>query len=160
ASPSAHPERSPARQRRAESKGALRLRARRARPSLRVSGSDDMLRLVRRAALCAVLALPLAAGRAVADGAVAGLARVPANGELRWGADAQGGARYVFQDPMEPNHLIGFEVDLADALAARLGVRARPIQGPWDRLLELVGRGDFDVALNGIEVAEEKKRVC
>ncbi len=32
--------------------------------------------------------------------------------------------------------------------------------GPWDSLLELLARGDFDVALNGIEVAEEKKRVC
>ena len=89
-----------------------------------------------------------------------GLAAVKARGELRWGADAQGGAPYVFQDPMEPNRLIGFEVDLAEALAAKLGVRARPVLGPWDSLLELLARGDFDVALNGIEVAEEKKRVC
>ncbi|MSP59817.1 MAG: transporter substrate-binding domain-containing protein [Myxococcales bacterium] len=61
---------------------------------------------------------------------------------------------------MDPNHLIGFEVDLAAALAARLGVRARPIQGQWESLLALLGRGDFDVALNGIEVADEKQRVC
>jgi polar amino acid transport system substrate-binding protein len=85
---------------------------------------------------------------------------VKARGELLWGADAQGGAPYVFQDPMEPNRLIGFEVDLAEALARKLGVRARPVLGPWDTLLELLARGDFDVALNGIEVAEEKKRVC
>ena len=88
------------------------------------------------------------------------LARVRAAGELRWGADAQGGAPYVFQDPMDPNHLIGFEVDLADALAHELGVRARPIQAQWELLLELLGRGDFDVALNGIEAAPEKERVC
>ena len=89
-----------------------------------------------------------------------GLERVHASGELRWGADTQGGAPYVFQDPMNPNHLIGFEVDLAAALAAELGVRARPVQGQWDLLLDLLARGDFDVALNGIEVAEEKQRVC
>jgi polar amino acid transport system substrate-binding protein len=83
-----------------------------------------------------------------------------ADGELRWGSDAQGGAPYVFQDPMDPNHTIGFEVDVADALAARLGLRAHPVQGQWEELLELLGRGDFDVALNGIEVADEKKRVC
>jgi polar amino acid transport system substrate-binding protein len=80
--------------------------------------------------------------------------------ELLWGGDAQGGAPYIFQDPTDPNHLIGFEVDLADALGKRLGRRARPVQGPWDKLLELLDRGDFDVALNGIEVAEEKKRVA
>ncbi len=92
--------------------------------------------------------------------AAGSLESVRESGELRWGADAQGGAPYVFQDPMNPNHLIGFEVDLADALAKRLGVRARPVQGQWDKLLELLDRGDFDVALNGIEVAEEKRRVA
>src|SRR5262249_13563240 len=87
-------------------------------------------------------------------------AAVRAKGELRWGADSQGGAPYVFQDPSEPNRLIGFEVDLADAIAQRIGVRARPVQGPWDKLIELLARGDFDVALNGIELTEEKPRVC
>lgn len=80
--------------------------------------------------------------------------------ELRWGADAQGGAPYVFQDPTDPNHLIGFEVELAGLIAKKLGMQARPIQGPWDKLLELLERGDFDIALNGIEVADEKKRVA
>jgi polar amino acid transport system substrate-binding protein len=80
--------------------------------------------------------------------------------ELRWGNDSQGGAPYVFQDPMDPNHLVGFEVDLASALAAKLDMRARPIQGQWENLIELLNRGDFDVALNGIEYAEEKRRVC
>lgn len=78
---------------------------------------------------------------------------------LTWGADAQGGAPYVFQDPMDPNRLVGFEVELASLIAQRLGRQARPVQGPWDRLLELLARGDFDLALNGIEVAEEKRRI-
>jgi len=109
------------------------------------------------------LFLPLLAAPAhAADTAprASALAHIQARGELRWGNDAQGGAPYVFQDPTEPNHLIGFEVDLAAALAQRLGVRARPMQGQWDSLLELLARGDFDIALNGIEVTEEKKRVC
>ncbi|MBL8950968.1 MAG: ABC transporter permease subunit [Myxococcaceae bacterium] len=79
---------------------------------------------------------------------------------LKWGADAQGGAPYVFQDPMDPNHLIGFEVELAGELAKRMGMEPHPVHGAWDKLLELLARGDFDVAINGIEVAEEKKRVA
>lgn len=78
---------------------------------------------------------------------------------LTWGADAQGGAPYVFQDPMEPNRLTGFEVDLATLLGQRMGRQARPVHGQWDKLLELLARGDFDLVINGIEVAEEKKRV-
>lgn len=87
------------------------------------------------------------------------LALLSAAPELRWGADSQGGAPYVFQDPTDPNHLIGFEVELAGLLGKRLRMRAIPIQAQWDKLLELLARGDFDIALNGIEVAEEKKRV-
>lgn len=113
-----------------------------------------------RAALT-VTAVALALHALVTPGAAAdGLARVRAAGELRWGADAQGGAPYVFQDPQDPNRLIGFEVDLADALGRTLGVRAHPVQGQWETLLELLARGDFDVALNGIEVTPEKERVC
>ncbi|MBI5495888.1 MAG: ABC transporter permease subunit [Deltaproteobacteria bacterium] len=92
-------------------------------------------------------------------GAAGVRAETPA-AEFRWGADSQGGAPYIFQDPMDPNHLIGFEVELADALAERMGQRARPVPGPWDRLLELLNRGDFDAAINGMEVADEKLRVC
>ena len=87
------------------------------------------------------------------------LERVRASKTLRWAGDSQGGAPYVFQDPMDPNRLVGFEVELAEAVAAKLGAQARPLQGPWDKLLELVARGDCDVAINGLEVAEEKKRV-
>jgi polar amino acid transport system permease protein/polar amino acid transport system substrate-binding protein len=121
--------------------------------------------VARRAGAIAVLSLllfpsPAATATATAPGPASALARVRAANELRWGADAQGGAPYVFQDPMEPNRIIGFEVDLAAALAQKLGVRARPIPGQWEQLLNLLGRGDFDIALNGIEVADEKKRVC
>jgi polar amino acid transport system substrate-binding protein len=119
-----------------------------------VKGSGACL-LALVAAVVLLRTLPLHA-----EPAGGSLSALRARGELRWGADSQGGAPYVFQDPMDPNHLIGFEVDLAAALADKLGVRARPVQGQWDQLLELLARGDFDVALNGIEVADEKRRVC
>jgi polar amino acid transport system substrate-binding protein len=84
----------------------------------------------------------------------------PIPGEFRWGADAQGGAPYIFQDPMDPNRITGFEVELAGALAQRLGQKSHPVSGAWDKLLELLARGDFDYAINGVEIAEEKKRVA
>jgi polar amino acid transport system substrate-binding protein len=88
------------------------------------------------------------------------LAEVRARGALVWGADAQGGAPFEFPDPADPAHLIGFEVELADAIAAQLGVRARMQQGAWDKLLELLARGDFDLALSGIEATPDKQSVC
>ncbi|MFY1829675.1 ABC transporter substrate-binding protein/permease [Myxococcus fulvus] len=81
-----------------------------------------------------------------------GLERVRRAGELRWGADAQGGEPYAMEDPDEPGRMRGFEVELADALARELGVRARFVQNDWSSLIPSLERGSFDVALNGIEV--------
>ncbi|MDO8805170.1 MAG: ABC transporter substrate-binding protein/permease [Elusimicrobiota bacterium] len=83
------------------------------------------------------------------------LADVKARGVFRWGADAEGGAPYVYQDPKDPDKLIGFEVDLAQALAARWGVRAEMVQNNWDGLIPALGRGSFDFILNGLEITPE-----
>ncbi len=88
------------------------------------------------------------------------LETVRATKQLRWGIDPQGGAPYAFQDPVDPNHLIGFEVEIATALAHQLGVTAHPVAGPWAQLLPLLARGDFDIAMNGIEATTEKGRIC
>lgn len=104
-----------------------------------------------------VFAIPDA--RAEQNSGRSAIATARERGELRWGNDPLGGAPYVFQDPMDPNHLIGFEVDFASALAKKMGVRPRPTQGAWEQLLDLLARGDFDIVVNGVEIAEEKKRV-
>jgi polar amino acid transport system substrate-binding protein len=79
------------------------------------------------------------------------LERVHKQGELRWAGDLQGGEPYVFRDPRDPSKLIGFEVELAQAVAARLGVRARFVQNDWSNLVPSLERGDFDIILNGLE---------
>ncbi|MBI3726409.1 transporter substrate-binding domain-containing protein, partial [bacterium] len=112
---------------------------------------------------CAAFLLLLSSAavfEARAEDVPSALARVREKSELRWGADAQGGAPYVFLNPRDPNQHLGYEVELAEALAEKLGARASFVQGDYDKLLDLVARGDFEVALNGIEATEEKKRVC
>jgi polar amino acid transport system substrate-binding protein len=81
-----------------------------------------------------------------------GLERVRRTGVLRWGGDLQGGEPYVFDDPDQPGHLIGFEVELADAIAEELGVEAEFTQNDWSSLVPSLERGSFDVAMNGLEV--------
>ncbi len=85
------------------------------------------------------------------------LEKIKKRGVLLWGADAEGGAPYVFPDPGDPSRLIGFEVDLADAIAKDLGVAARQSQNAWDSLVPALERGDFDMAMNGIEITPQRK---
>ncbi|HEY2932552.1 MAG TPA: ABC transporter substrate-binding protein/permease [Acidobacteriota bacterium] len=80
------------------------------------------------------------------------LEEIRKRGNLRWGADLEGGAPYVFPDPANPRKSIGFEVDIANQIARRLGVSQTPVQTPWDEIPQALRRGDFDIALNGIEV--------
>jgi polar amino acid transport system substrate-binding protein len=86
------------------------------------------------------------------------LDEIKKRGHLLWGSDAEGGAPYVFPDPSEPSRLIGFEVDLAAAIAREMGVEARQAQNAWDSLIPALDRGDFDIALNGLEITPEKKQ--
>src|SRR5919108_2928861 len=76
--------------------------------------------------------------------------------ELVWAADAEGGAPYTFPDPQNPARLVGFEVDLANALAARMGRVARFVQNQWDGLVPGLERGDYDVIINGLEITAER----
>ncbi len=87
----------------------------------------------------------LLAARPLASGAVDHLDQIKQCGVLLWGADAEGGAPYVYPDPQKPEQLIGFECELADALAAKLGVKARMVQNQWDQLVPALERGNFDV---------------
>lgn len=74
-----------------------------------------------------------------------------ARGELIWGADQEGGGPYVYPDPADPSKLLGFEVELADLLAAELGVRARFLQADWATLPEFLENKSIHVVLNGYE---------
>src|SRR5205814_8417510 len=73
-------------------------------------------------------------------------------------ADVEGVAAYVYPDPTKPEQLIGFECDLAEALAAKLGVKAKMVQNQWDQLIPALERGNFDIILNGLEITADNQQ--
>ncbi len=98
-----------------------------------------------------LLAVLLAALSAASAAAGDGLDAVKRRGTLIWGADQEGGGPFVFPSAADPNRLVGFEVELAEVIADRLGVKAEFAQGQWDKLPDLLDRGDVDLVLNGYE---------
>ncbi|MBO0722198.1 MAG: transporter substrate-binding domain-containing protein, partial [Blastocatellia bacterium] len=77
--------------------------------------------------------------------------------ELRWAGDSEGGAPYVFSDPNNPRRIIGYEVDLMNEIALLLNRRAVFVQNQWDGLIPGLQSGNYDVAVNGIEITEDRK---
>lgn len=79
---------------------------------------------------------------------------------LRWGTDPTGGAPYVFRDAA--GNFIGFEVELAEYLANKLGRTSVMKPGDWDKLPELLGKpadvDGIDIVLNGYELSEDLEK--
>jgi polar amino acid transport system substrate-binding protein len=75
---------------------------------------------------------------------------------LLWGADSEGGAPYIYLDLKDPTKRVGFEVDLMAALSKTIH---RPIlfkQYNYENLILGLDRGDFDLAMNGLEITPDR----
>lgn len=75
---------------------------------------------------------------------------------LRWGADFGGGEPYVIGDPKNPS---GFEAELAQYLAKKLGIKSEAVSADWDALTHLLERKEIDLVLNGYEWSAEREKV-
>jgi cystine transport system substrate-binding protein len=62
---------------------------------------------------------------------------------------------FNFQD--ENGELTGFEVEFANALAARLGVKAEFRPTKWDGMLAALETQRFDIVINQVTITEERK---
>jgi polar amino acid transport system substrate-binding protein len=100
-------------------------------------------------ALSFVLAACAATGAQTAG--PASTAPAPAGKILRWAGDAEGGAPYVEADPADPSRVVGFDVEVADLIAAGLGRSSRFIEIAFASIDQSIGRGDADIGLSGIE---------
>ncbi len=97
---------------------------------------------LRRLTACAALLIGAAFGRAEER-------------PLLWAADESGGAPYVFQDTNNVDQVVGFEVDLKNALEKELGRSIQFQHYDFKGLVPGLERGDFDFAMNGLEVLPE-----
>ena len=80
----------------------------------------------------------------------------PAKPVLNWAGDAEGGAPYQLPDPRDPSKIIGFEVDIAEALAKRMGRSAHFVQNQWDGLVPGLERSEYDMVIAGLEITPER----
>jgi polar amino acid transport system substrate-binding protein len=74
---------------------------------------------------------------------------------LIWGADEEGGQPYIFLTP--DGKRVGFEVDLANALAEELGREIEFKQYPFENLIPGLRQRDIDFAMNGLEITPERE---
>ena len=58
----------------------------------------------------------------------------------------------------EDDELVGYDVEVGKAIAERLGVEPKFIEGPWDGLLAGLEVGRYDIMVNGVGISEERQK--
>lgn len=74
---------------------------------------------------------------------------------LSWASDGEANVPYVFHDPADTTRLEGFEFDMVQEIARRLGRSAQFVQNDWDGLIPGLQRGMYDMVVDGIEMTPD-----
>ncbi|MDO4262050.1 MAG: amino acid ABC transporter substrate-binding protein [Eubacteriales bacterium] len=56
----------------------------------------------------------------------------------------------------ENDELVGYDVEVARAIAEHLGVEATFVEGEWDGLFAGLDAGRYDMVVNGVDITEER----
>ncbi len=78
-------------------------------------------------------------------------------GTMQWGSDFVDGAPYVFKDPANPNNLVGFEVEIAAAMASLMSVKPKQVETDYGHLEAALQANSFDFVMNGWEITPDRQ---
>lgn len=81
------------------------------------------------------------------------LAHIQQRGEIVFGTEGTW-SPWTYHD--ENDQLVGFDIEVAQKVAEKLGVKATFVEGEWDGLLAGVDGGRYDSMANGVEITEER----
>ena len=103
-------------------------------------------------ALCALLLVACAVSVAMAESADL-LARIQEKGEIVIATEGDW-SPWTYED--ETGALVGFDVEVAEAIAAKLGVKATFVETPWEGIFAGLNDGRYDIVANGVDVTPER----
>jgi cystine transport system substrate-binding protein len=64
-------------------------------------------------------------------------------------------APFTYHD--ESGKLVGFDVEIGEAIASKLGVKAEFLEGKWDGLIAGLDANRYDAVINQVGITEERK---
>lgn len=106
------------------------------------------MKLLWSLAIAAGMALPIASPASAGK-----LDDIKAKGEIKYGLEAQY-RPFEFRD--ENNKIVGYDIDLADAFAKSIGVKAVPIDTNWSTVIQSLYSGDFDMIQGGMTATQKR----
>lgn len=83
------------------------------------------------------------------------LAAIQKTGVIRIGTEGTY-APFTFHETSD-NKLVGFDVDIGRAIAAKLGVKPEFVEGKWDGLIAGLNVNRYDVVINQVGISAERQ---
>lgn len=83
------------------------------------------------------------------------LSQIKAKGELTIATEGTW-APWTFHD--ESDRLVGFDIEVAQKIAEKLGVKANFVEVEWDGIFAGIDSKRYDLTANGVEITEERSQ--
>ncbi len=63
-----------------------------------------------------------------------------------------------FESQNEKGEIVGFDIDIVSAIAAKAGVQVKFVNTPWEGIFNAVAQGDRDLLVSAITITDERKQ--
>lgn len=62
-----------------------------------------------------------------------------------------------FESQNETGEIVGFDIDVVKAIAAKAGIEVKFVNTPWEGIFNALGQGDRDMIVSAVTITEERK---
>ena len=88
----------------------------------------------------------------------AAVASAPAPAPARVYTVGTDAAYAPFESQNERGEIVGFDIDVLKAVAAKAGFEVKFINTPWEGIFNALGQGDRDMIISAVTITEERKQ--
>ena len=63
-----------------------------------------------------------------------------------------------FESQNEKAEIVGFDIDVVKAIAAKAGIEVKFVNTPWEGIFNALGQGDRDMVVSAVTITDERKQ--
>jgi polar amino acid transport system substrate-binding protein len=63
-----------------------------------------------------------------------------------------------FESQNEKGEIVGFDIDVVKAVAAKAGIEVKFVNTPWEGIFNALGQGDRDMIVSSVTITDERKQ--
>jgi polar amino acid transport system substrate-binding protein len=122
--------------------------------------STPTRRFLQLAALSAAALVLAACGKKVEPlpPAPAPVAAAPAPAPVKVFVVGTDAAYAPFESQNEKGEIVGFDIDVVKAIAAKAGIEVKFVNTPWEGIFNALGQGDRDLLVSAVTITDERKQ--